>query len=61
MIDADEDVVAPISNAAARVREIPSISECIRQSLHDAKHVSLLVDAILSSYCKHYTFQRRIQ
>ncbi|GBM14755.1 hypothetical protein AVEN_72022-1 [Araneus ventricosus] len=33
-VDSDEDLVARISVAAASVRKIPGIYECVRQSLH---------------------------
>ncbi|GFV53511.1 hypothetical protein TNCV_4746591 [Trichonephila clavipes] len=60
--DSDKDHFAGISEAGTRVREILDILKRVRQSLHrHFKHVSLLVDTILNSYCKHYTCQRRFQ
>ncbi|GBN06563.1 hypothetical protein AVEN_9291-1 [Araneus ventricosus] len=61
-VDSDEDIVARISVTAIRVRAIPGAFESVLQYSTDAvKHVSMLVDAILDSYCKHCTCQGRCQ
>ncbi|GFU33949.1 hypothetical protein TNCV_656171 [Trichonephila clavipes] len=60
-LDSEEDCVARISEAAARMRETHGNFERVRQSVDALKFASLLVYAILNSYCKHYTWQRRLQ
>ncbi|GBM82027.1 hypothetical protein AVEN_94179-1 [Araneus ventricosus] len=61
-VDQDEDLVARINVAAARcVKYLECLKVYANRSIDAVKHVSLLVDAILNSYCKHCTCQRRCQ
>ncbi|GFX75018.1 hypothetical protein TNCV_1845901 [Trichonephila clavipes] len=56
-LDADEDLLARISEVAAHVRKIPDIIERDANCSTDTvKHVPLLVDSILNSYCKQFVF-----
>ncbi|GFY35768.1 uncharacterized protein TNCV_4841451 [Trichonephila clavipes] len=56
LVDSDEDLVARISETAAREREIPGIFERVRQSLHRRCHACIATgDAILNIYCHNVT------
>ena len=43
------------------LKYLASLNLCVNCSNNIVKHVSLLVDAILNSFCKHYTCARRFQ
>ncbi|GFT77335.1 uncharacterized protein TNCV_2023401 [Trichonephila clavipes] len=61
-LDSDEDLVARISEAAARVRKIPDILERVCQSLHRRCQACIATAGRnLNSYFKHYTSQQRFQ
>ncbi|GBM81472.1 hypothetical protein AVEN_163630-1 [Araneus ventricosus] len=58
LVDSEEDLVARIFVAAARVHEIPGIFESVLQSLHQHCQACVTVGGRnLNSYCKHCTCQ----
>ncbi|GFT41104.1 uncharacterized protein TNCV_5033991 [Trichonephila clavipes] len=60
--DSDEDIIARISEATARVREIPDIHECVRRLLHRRCQACIAASGRnFEQLCKHYTCRRHFQ